>query len=142
MEKNEPQSTEDIKDCMIVSSAYETYKKNIEFDRSDKTLGQWHIKEEYIPHIKFVYVYLNFSGQMLIKKYEVEKFEHSKKEKGWNNPIKYSFIFKKSENIISGKLINIKIMLRCFLDSLSNRFIIVNRNKHQKNINSFSGLTI
>ena len=99
MEKNEPQSTEDIKDCMIVSSAYETYKKNIEFDRSDKTLGQWHIKEEYIPHIKFVYVYLNFSGQMLIKKYEVEKFEHSKKEKGWNNPIKYSFIFKKSENI-------------------------------------------
>ena len=99
MEKKEPQSTEDIKDCMIVSSAYETYKKNIEFDRPDKTLGQWHIKKEYIPHIKFVYVYLNFSGQMLVKKYEVEEFEHSKKEKGWNNPIKYSFIFKKSEDI-------------------------------------------
>ena len=99
MEKNEPQSTEDIKDCMIFSSTYKGYKKNIEFDRPDKTLGQWHIKKEYIPHIKFVYVYLNFSGHMLVKKYEVEKFEYSKKEKGWDNPTKYSFIFKRSEDI-------------------------------------------
>ena len=99
MKKNESQSTEDIKDCMIFSSTYKRYKKNIEFDRPDKTLGQWHIKKEYIPHIKFVYVYLNFSGHMLVKKYEVEKFEYSKKEKGWDNPTKYSFIFKRSEDI-------------------------------------------
>jgi hypothetical protein len=36
---------------------------------------------------------------MLVKKYEVEKFEYSKKEKGWDNPTKYSFIFKRSEDI-------------------------------------------
>ena len=40
--------------------------------------------------------------------------------------------FKKSENIISGKLTNIKILLRSLLDSFSNKVIIVNRNKHQK----------
>ena len=97
--KNEFQSTEIVTDCMVVSSAYETYKKNIEFDRLDRTLGQWHISKKHIPHIKFVYVYLNFSANMLIKKYEIEKFEFSKKEKGWDNPSKHSFIFKKSENI-------------------------------------------
>ena len=69
------------------------------------------------------------------------EFNINKDEQNVNNIMKV-VSFKNSENIISGKLINIKIMLRCLLDSLSNRVIIVNRNKHQKNINSFPGLTI
>jgi hypothetical protein len=77
----------------------------------------------------------------LLENDNIVEFNTKNDEQNIDNIIKV-VSFKKSENIISGKLINIKIMLRCLLDSLSNRVIIVNRNKHQKNINSFSGLTI
>ena len=77
----------------------------------------------------------------MVENDNIVEFNTKNDEQNIDNIIKV-VSFKKSENIISGKLINIKIMLRCLLDSLSNRVIIVNRNKDQKNINSFSGLTI
>ena len=88
-----------IKDSLIWSINFENYEKDILKDKNNRTLGAWHIKDENINNIKYAYAYLTGSGQMLVKKFWIEKFEHSDVEKGYANPDKYCLIFSKSENI-------------------------------------------
>ena len=88
-----------IKDNLIFSVYFENYEKNILKDKEDRTLGEWHINDENINNIKYAYAYLTGSGQMLVKKFWIEKFVHSDVEKGYANPDKYCLIFSKSEDI-------------------------------------------
>ena len=88
-----------IKDSLIYSIYFENYEKNILKDKEDRTQGEWHIKDENIKNIKYAYAYLTGSGQMLVKKFWIEKFVHSDVEKGYQNPDKYCFVFSKSEDI-------------------------------------------
>ena len=88
-----------IKDSLIWSINFENYEKDILKDKDNRTLGEWHIKDENINNIKYAYAYLTGSGQMLVKKFWIEKFVHSDVEKGYQNPDKYCFVFSKSEDI-------------------------------------------
>ena len=87
-----------IKDSLIWSINFENYEKDILKDKDNRTLGEWHIKDENINNIKYAYAYLTGSGQMLVKKFWIEKFEHSDVEKGYANPDKYCLIFSKSDS--------------------------------------------
>ena len=86
-------------DSLVFSVTYENYIKNIKQDKENKTLGQWSIKDEMINNIKYAYVYLVGSNQMVVKKYYLEKFEKSDPSKGYMDLDKKCFIFLKSEDL-------------------------------------------
>lgn len=88
-----------IKDSLIWSINFKNYENDILKDKDNRTLGEWNINDENINNIKYAYAYLTGSGQMLVKKFWIEKFVHSDVEKGYANPDKYCFVFSKSENI-------------------------------------------
>ena len=80
-------------DSLVFSVTYENYIKNIKQDKQNKTLGQWLIKDDKINTLKYAYVYLVGSNQMIVKKYNIEKFEKSDPSKGYSDPDKKCFIF-------------------------------------------------
>lgn len=81
-------------DSLVFSVTYENYMKNIKQDKADKLLGQWSIKDELVPDLKYAYAYLTASDKLIVKKFHVERFERSKvDEKKW------CFIFTKSEDL-------------------------------------------
>ena len=86
-------------DSLVFSVTYENYIKNIKQDKQNKTLGQWSIKDDKINTLKYAYVYLVGSNQMVVKKYYIEKFEKSDPSKGYMEPDKKCFIFSKSEDL-------------------------------------------
>ncbi len=86
-------------DSLVFSVTYENYIKNIKQDKQNKTLGQWSIKDDKINTLKYAYVYLVGSNQMVVKKYYIEKFEKSDPSKGYMDPDKKCFIFSKSEDL-------------------------------------------
>ena len=86
-------------DSLVFSVTYENYIKNIKQDKQNKTLGQWSIKDDKINALKYAYVYLVGSNQMIVKKYYIEKFEKSDPSKGYMDPDKKCFIFSKSEDL-------------------------------------------
>ena len=49
--------------------------------------------------LKYSYVYLVGSNQMIVKKYHIEKFEKSDPSKGYTDSDKKCFIFSKSEDL-------------------------------------------
>ena len=86
-------------DSLVFSVTYENYIKNIKQDKQNKTLGEWSIKDDKINTLKYAYVYLVGSTQMVVKKYFIEKFEKSDPSKGYMDPDKKCFIFSKSEDL-------------------------------------------
>ena len=86
-------------DSLVFSVTYENYIKNIKQDKQNKTLGEWSIKNDKINTLKYAYVYLVGSNQMVVKKYYIEKFEKSDPSKGYMDPDKKCFIFSKSEDL-------------------------------------------
>ena len=86
-------------DSIVFSVTYENYIKNIKQDKQNKTLGEWLIKDEMIDLLKYSYVYLVGSNQMIVKKYHIEKFEKSDPSKGYTDSDKKCFIFSKSEDL-------------------------------------------
>ena len=86
-------------DSLVFSVTYENYIKNIKQDKQNKTLGEWSIKDDNINTLKYAYVYLVGSNQMVVKKYYIEKFEKSDPSKGYMDPDKKCFIFSKSEDL-------------------------------------------
>ena len=86
-------------DSIVFSVTYENYIKNIKQDKQNKTLGEWLIKDEMIDILKYSYVYLVGSNQMIVKKYHIEKFEKSDSSKGYTDPDKKCFIFSKSDDL-------------------------------------------
>ena len=88
------------KNSLIFSVTYENYMSNVLNDKENKTLGQWKITPEMVEQLKYAYVYLTNSNQMIVKKYEIEFFEHGNEEIGYNNnEDKYCFVFKNSEDV-------------------------------------------
>ncbi|MBT4062839.1 MAG: hypothetical protein HOE70_02255 [Flavobacteriaceae bacterium] len=85
-------------DSFIWSTTYERYERNIKKDREDKRLGQWNLHKDKIKNLKYSYVYLKDSGNLIVKKYKIEKFEKSGFDKDFNDPKKWCFIFSKSED--------------------------------------------
>jgi len=85
-------------DSFIWSTTYERYERNIKKDREDKRLGQWNLHEDKIKNLKYSYVYLKDSGNLIVKKYKIEKFEKSGFDKDFNDPEKWCFIFSESED--------------------------------------------
>ena len=88
-----------VEDSLVFSVTYENYIKNIKQDKQNKTLGEWSIKDDKINTLKYAYVYLVGSNQMVVKKYYIEKFEKSDPSKGYMDPDKKCFIFSKSEDL-------------------------------------------
>ena len=86
-------------DSIVFSVTYENYIINIKQDKQNKTLGEWLIKDEMIDLLKYSYVYLVGSNQMIVKKYHIEKFEKADPSKGYTDPDKKCFIFSKSEDL-------------------------------------------
>ena len=86
-------------DSLVFSVTYENYIKNIKQDKQNKTLGEWSIKDDNINTLKYAYVYLVGSNQMVVKKYYIEKFEKSDPGKGYMDADKKCFIFSKSEDL-------------------------------------------
>ena len=81
-------------DSLVFSVTYENYMKNIKQDKSNKLLGQWSIKDELVPDLKYAYAYLTASDKLIVKKFHVERFERSKDDEK-----KWCFIFTKSEDL-------------------------------------------
>jgi hypothetical protein len=81
-------------DSLVFSVTYENYMKNIKQDKADKLLGQWLIKDELVPDLKYAYAYLTSSDKLIVKKFHVERFEQSKDDEK-----KMCFIFTKSEDL-------------------------------------------
>ncbi len=88
-----------VEDSLVFSVTYENYIKNIKQDKQNKTLGEWSIKDDKINTLKYAYVYLVGSNQMVVKKYYIEKFEKSDPSKGYMDPDKKCFIFSKSDDL-------------------------------------------
>ena len=88
-------------DSFIWSTTYERYERNIKKDREDKRLGQWDLHEDKIKNLKYSYVYLKDSGNLIVKKYKIEKFEKSGFDKDFNDPKKWCFIFSESEDFFA-----------------------------------------
>ena len=89
----------DKKNSLIFSVTYKNYMNNILNDKENKSLGQWEIIPEMIDQLKYAYAYLTNSNQMVVKKYEIERFEYENVEKGYDHKGKYCFVFKKSEDV-------------------------------------------
>ena len=79
-------------DSIVFSVTYENYIKFILKDNPEKKIGEWNMKDHMTNHIKFAYVYLKDSDQMIVKKYYIDSFEKQ-------NDGKYCFYFIKSEEI-------------------------------------------
>jgi len=88
-------------DSFIWSTTYERYERNIKKDRGDKRLGQWNLHENKIQNLKYSYVYLKDSANLIVKKYKIEKFEKSGFDKDFNDPKKWCFIFSESEDFFA-----------------------------------------
>ena len=86
-------------DSLIYSVSYENYQTKILEDKINKTQGSWKMNEEMFRHLKYAYVYLKNSKQMIVKKYEIEQFERNDVTKGYDDEDKYCFIFIKSEDV-------------------------------------------
>ena len=84
---------------LIFSVSYENYQNMILIDKENKTQGSWDISPEMIGELKYAYVYLKNSEQMIVKKYEIENFELNDATKEYNYVRKQYFIFKKSEDV-------------------------------------------
>ena len=132
------------KDSFIWSSTYERYEKNIKKDKEDKKLGQWPLKDENINNLKYSYVYLKDSGNLIVKKYKIEKFEKSGFDKDFNDPNKWCFIFNESEDfyaeypkIVQGPQYGNSFELDN-LKKLSHEEVVARLNQ-AKNINSSEG---
>ena len=87
------------KNSLMFSVNYENYQKNILSDRENRTQGSWKISPEMVGELKYAYVYLKNSEQMIVKKYEIEHFERNDTSKGYNDEDKQCFVFKKSEDV-------------------------------------------
>ncbi len=131
-------------DSFIWSSTYERYEKNIKKDKEDKKLGQWPLKDENINKLKYSYVYLKDSGNLIVKKYKIEKFEKSGFDKDFNDPNKWCFIFNESEDfyaeypkIVQGPQYGDSFELDN-LKKLSHSEVVARLNQ-AKNINSSEG---
>jgi len=131
-------------DSFIWSTTYERYERNIKKDREDKRLGQWNLHEDKIKNLKYSYVYLKDSGNLIVKKYKIEKFEKSGFDKDFNDPKKWCFIFRESEDffvdhptVVQGRqYCNSLDMDNLKKPSLSERVARLNQSK---NINSSEG---
>ena len=88
-------------DSFIWSTTYERYERNIKKDREDKRLGQWNLNEDKIKNLKYSYVYLKDSANLIVKKYKIEKFEKSGFDKDFNDSKKWCFIFSESEDFFA-----------------------------------------
>jgi len=86
-------------DSVIFSVTYDNYQKNIKNDKEHKTVGEWAIVPENFQKIKYGYVYLKGSDKMVVKKFHIQNFEYSKKEKGFNANWKVCFVFSNSEDV-------------------------------------------
>jgi len=86
------------KNSLIFSVSYEKYQNLIMVDKENKTQGSWDISPEMIGELKYAYVYLKNSQQMIVKKYEINHFELNDISKGYNDEGKQCFVFKKSED--------------------------------------------
>ena len=131
-------------DSFIWSSTYERYEKNIKKDKEDKKLGQWPLKDENINKLKYSYVYLKDSGNLIVKKYKIEKFEKSGFDKDFNDPNKWCFIFSVSEDfyaeypkVVQGPQYGNSFELDN-LKKLSHEEVVARLNQ-AKNINSSEG---
>ena len=71
----------DKKNSLIFSVTYENYINNVLNDKENKTLGQWKITPEMVEQLKYAYVYLTNSNQMIVKKYEIEFLNMEMKKK-------------------------------------------------------------
>ena len=131
-------------DSFIWSSTYERYEKNIKKDKEDKKLGQWPLKDENINKLKYSYVYLKDSGNLIVKKYKIEKFEKSGFDKDFNDPNKWCFIFSESEDFYAeySKVVQGPQYGNSFeldnLKKLSHEEVVARLNQ-AKNINSSEG---
>ena len=88
-------------DSFIWSTTYERYERNIKKDREDRRLGQWNLHQNKIKNLKYSYVYLKDSGNLIVKKYKIEKFEKSGFDKDFSDPNKWCFIFSESEDFFA-----------------------------------------
>ena len=131
-------------DSFIWSTTYERYERNIKKDREDKRLGQWNLHEHKIKNIKYSYVYLKDCGNLIVKKYKIEKFEKSGFDRDFNDPKKWCFIFSESEDffadhptIVQGRQYGSSLEIDNFKKpSLSERVARLNQSK---NVNSSEG---
>ena len=133
-------------DSFIWSTTYERYERNIKKDREDKRLGQWNLHEDKIKNLKYSYVYLKDSANLIVKKYKIEKFEKSGFDKDFNDPKKWCFIFSESEDffadyptIVQGRQYGSSLEIDNLKQpSLSERVARLNQSK---NVNSSEGKT-
>ena len=131
-------------DSFIWSTTYERYERNIKKDREDKRLGQWNLHEDKIKNLKYSYVYLKDSENLIVKKYKIEKFEKSGFDKDFNDPEKWCFIFSESEDffvdhptVVQGRQYGSSLEIDNFKKpSLSERVARLNQSK---NVNSSEG---
>ena len=86
-------------DSLIYSATYENYQKNILQDKINKTQGAWKISDQMLHHLQYAYVYLKDSDGMIVKRYEIDKFEKADPAKGYEEQDKYCFIFKSSKDV-------------------------------------------
>jgi hypothetical protein len=91
--------TDDTIDSVIFSVTYDNYQKNIKNDREHRTVGEWAIVPGNFQKIKYGYTYLKGSDKMVVKKFHIQNFEYSKKEKGFNTDWKVCFVFSHSEDM-------------------------------------------
>ena len=56
-------------DSLIYSVSYENYQTKILEDKINKTQGSWTMNEDMFRYLKYAYVYLKNSKQMIVKKY-------------------------------------------------------------------------
>ena len=87
------------KNSLIYSVNYENYQNKILTDKENKTQGSWNISKDMVSELKYAYVYLTNSEQMIVKKYEIEHFERNDTSKEYLDEDKQCFVFKKSENV-------------------------------------------
>ena len=86
-------------DSLIYSVTYENYQKNIFQDKINKTQGAWKISYQMLHHLQYAYVYLKDSDGMIVKRYEIDKFEKADPSKGYEKQDTYCFIFKSSKDV-------------------------------------------
>jgi len=85
--------------ALIYSVSYDNYQNKILHDKENKTQGTWKIGKDAIPHLKFAYVYLKNSEQMIVKKYTIKSFERNNPAKGYHDDDQQCFIFESSEDV-------------------------------------------
>ena len=104
------------------------------------------LHEDKIKNLKYSYVYLKDSGNLIVKKYKIEKFEKSGFDRDFNDPKKWCFIFSESEDffadhptIVQGRQYGSSLEIDNFKKpSLSERVARLNQSK---NVNSSEGKT-